>query len=71
MELEDVDDPWVEESELEMLDRAKLVSLRICTHRALGLARADDGLAIAGEVLGLLASTVDRAGTVNENTNEG
>jgi hypothetical protein len=54
-----------------MLDRAKLVALRVCTHWAIGYAKSDDKLAIAKPVLKLLTDIVYNAGTVNENTNEG
>lgn len=64
-------DEWVDESELPALDRAKLVALRICTHRVLGFARADDKIDIAKPVMKMLSSIVYRAGTVNESTQEG
>jgi sister-chromatid-cohesion protein PDS5 len=54
-----------------MLDRAKLVSLRVCTHRTLGFAKTDERLVIAKPVLKLLTDIVGNEGLINENTNEG
>lgn len=64
-------DDWVDESQLPKLDRAKLIALRICTHRVIGFARADNKTDIAKPVMKMLSSIVYRAGTVNDHTNEG
>lgn len=68
---EDNEADWVEEPELEMLDRAKVISLRVLTHRALGHGKSDNKLIIVRPVFTLLSNILDGKGTVNENTNEG
>lgn len=68
---DDDSDEWVDEATLPLLDKAKLVSLRICAHWAIGYAKSDDKLDIAKPVLKLLTEIVYNAGTVNEKTNEG
>ena len=60
----DTDDEWVEEHELEMLDRAKVVALRIITHRVLGFARADDCVKIVTPTMELLNRIIDLDGQV-------
>lgn len=64
------DEDWVPEAELPMLDRAKLVALRISTHRALGFARAENKLDLVKPVINLLMSVINQNGTVTEETNE-
>ena len=64
-------DDWIDESELEMLDRAKLVSLRILTHRSIGYARADDRRGILKPVVQLLDRILTQDGQQSSITNEG
>ena len=64
-------DEWVEEEELTVLDRAKLISMRVCTHRALGFAREENAVKIARPTFDLLLSILRNDGMVNENTGEG
>jgi hypothetical protein len=68
-----MEDEWVEEHELEMLDRAKLVSLRIVTHRVLGYARSDDYVPIVTPILELLNRIINLDGQISgtSRTNEG
>jgi hypothetical protein len=64
-------DDWVDESELEMLDRANLVSLRFLTHRAIGYARASDRFEILDPVVTLLNRILTQDGQQSSITNEG
>jgi copper homeostasis protein CutC len=64
-------DDWVDESELEMLDRAKLISLRFLTHRAIGYARASDRFEILDPVIELLNRILTQDGQQSSMTNEG
>jgi sister-chromatid-cohesion protein PDS5 len=68
---DDSQEEWVPEEELETLDRAKLLGLRICTHRALGLARHADAVEIAKPTFDLIASVFANDGQINEQTGEG
>jgi hypothetical protein len=68
---EDNEADWVEEPELEMLDRAKVISLRVLTHRTFGHGKSENKLIIVRPVMTLLSDILDGKGTVNENTNEG
>jgi hypothetical protein len=61
----------VPEEELETLDRAKLLSLRICTHRALGVARLPESAKAVRPTIDLIASILTNDGQVNEQTGEG
>lgn len=64
-------DEWCEEQELEILDRAKLVAIRLLTHRTLGFARAENVLQIAEPVLALLDGILRNDGQISEKTQEG
>jgi hypothetical protein len=72
-----VDDEWLEEEELEILDRAKLLGMRICTHRALGFARHPEAGTVVKDTFTLLQSILSEfengklLGQVNEKTMEG
>jgi sister-chromatid-cohesion protein PDS5 len=70
-----VEDEWVEESGLKTLDRAKLLGLRICTHRALGFARHPEAATVVKDTFSLLQSVLSDKekllGQVNAKTQEG
>ena len=73
---DEVDDEWLEEEELEILDRAKLLGMRICTHRALGFARHPEAATVVKDTFTLLQSILwfengKLLGQVNEKTMEG
>jgi sister-chromatid-cohesion protein PDS5 len=74
---DEVDDEWLEEEELEILDRAKLLGMRICTHRALGFARHPEAATVVKDTFTLLQSILSEfengklLGQVNEKTMEG
>ncbi|RSH92189.1 hypothetical protein EHS25_008604 [Saitozyma podzolica] len=74
---DEVDDEWLEEEELEILDRAKLLGNRICTHRALGFARHPEAATVVKDTFTLLQSILSEfengklLGQVNEKTMEG
>ena len=61
----------MEEGELTLLDRAKIIGLRVCTHRALGFAREENAVEIARPTFHLLWSIIKREGMVNDDTMEG
>jgi copper homeostasis protein CutC len=67
----DLGDDWVDESELEVLDQAKLLSLRISTHRTIGFARATDRLKILQPVIELLDRILTQDGRNSAISNEG
>jgi hypothetical protein len=54
-----------------MLDRAKSVSLRFLTHRAIGYARASDRFVILDPVITLLNRILSQDGRQSSVTNEG
>jgi hypothetical protein len=54
-----------------MLDRAKSVSLRFLTHRAIGYARASDRFEILDPVVTLLNRILTQDGQQSSVTNEG
>jgi hypothetical protein len=54
-----------------MLDRAKLISLRFLTHRAIGYARASDRFEILDPVVTLLNRILTQDGQQSSMTNEG
>jgi sister-chromatid-cohesion protein PDS5 len=68
---EDLDDRWVEEEELETLDRAKLIGLRVCTHRSLGWARDANALDLVAPTFNLLSQILTNDGQVSDETMEG
>jgi len=64
-------DEWVEEEELTFLDRAKLVGMRVCTHRSLGFARDEKAVEIVRPTFDLLLSIIKNDGMVNDESGEG
>lgn len=64
-------DEWVEEEELTLLDRAKIIGMRVCTHRSLGFARETNAVEITRPTFDLLSSIMEHDGMVNESTGEG
>ena len=46
------------ETELDALDRAKLLALRVSTHRALAHARSNDAVVLAKDTFGLLRTAL-------------
>lgn len=62
---------WVDESELAPLDKAKLIGMRICTHRSLGFARDEDAVQTVQPTLNLLTSIIESEGLVNTTSQEG
>ncbi|WRT64749.1 uncharacterized protein IL334_001683 [Kwoniella shivajii] len=69
----DVDggDEWVEEDTLETLDRAKILALRLLTHRCIGFAREPEADQILKPILKLLCTVLQNDGMINESTGEG
>jgi hypothetical protein len=65
------DEDWVEEDQLEILDRAKLLVMRIHTHRAIGFGRDQEALKLVQPVYEMLASVLRNEGAINEQTEEG
>jgi hypothetical protein len=71
-ELQDnVINEWIDEKELETLDRAKIISLRLITHRALAFARADEVLEVSNPVLTLLRKIIIEDGQISDESMEG
>ncbi|KAK8847427.1 hypothetical protein IAR55_005285 [Kwoniella newhampshirensis] len=64
-------DEWADEDKLESLDRAKLISLKLCTHWALGYARDAEAAKLIVPAMDLLSSVLQNDGMVNEETKEG
>ncbi|KAK4687777.1 sister chromatid cohesion protein PDS5, partial [Tremellales sp. Uapishka_1] len=64
-------DEWVDEETLLVLDRAKLVGLRILTHWSFSFGREKDGAKLIQPNLDLLSSILRNDGQVNEETHEG
>ena len=65
------DTQWIEEPELPVSDQAKLVALRLITHRILGFARASNASEIAKPVLELLDSILANDGATSTEEAEG
>lgn len=68
---DDSQDEWVPEGELDILDRAKLLGLRICTHRSISFARHADAVKAVKPTFDLLASVFANDGQINDKTGEG
>jgi len=68
---DDTSDEWKEESQLDTLDRAKIIGLRLVTHRAIGFARDPEGLKVAEPVFELLDGILRTEGQISERTLEG
>lgn len=64
-------DEWVEEEALDILDRAKLIGMSICTHRTLAFGREENATVIARPTFDLLFSILEHYGMVNDSTGEG
>ena len=64
-------DEWKPEEELEPLDRAKLLGLRLVTHRVIGFARDPESLKVAEPVFQLLDNILQNEGQIGETTEEG
>ncbi|WVF69779.1 hypothetical protein IAT40_004558 [Kwoniella sp. CBS 6097] len=62
---------WVNEEDLEPLDRAKIFGLRLLTHRCLGFARDPEADTVLKPILKLLSSVLENDGMINQNTQEG
>ncbi|OCF45868.1 hypothetical protein I317_00356 [Kwoniella heveanensis CBS 569] len=62
---------WVDEVELEPLDRAKILGLRVLTHRCLAFARDPEADTVLKPILKLLSSVLENDGMINQNTQEG
>ncbi|ORX33887.1 armadillo-type protein [Kockovaella imperatae] len=58
-------DAWVDASDLPEPDQAKLIALRVITHRVLGFARASNALEIATPVLDLLDTILANDGLIS------
>lgn len=65
------DDRWVEEDQLDNLDRAKLEGMRVITHRSLGWARDEHALELVEPTFRLLTTIIKNLGQVSELTAEG
>ncbi|WVQ98079.1 hypothetical protein IAU59_005201 [Kwoniella sp. CBS 9459] len=64
-------DTWMNEDELEPLDRAKIYGLRLLTHRCLAFARDPEAETVLKPILKLLSSVLENDGMVNQDTKEG
>lgn len=65
------DDRWVEEDQLDNLDRAKLEGMRVITHRSLGWARDEHALELVDPTFRLLTTIIKNLGQVSDMTAEG
>lgn len=68
---EELDDRWVEDEELETLDRAKILGLQVLTHRTLGQCRHPNAVEIAEPIFTLLHQILINDGQVSDETREG
>lgn len=62
---------WVPEEQLEELDQAKLLGLRIITHRSLGFCRDKNAAFLAKDNLEMLAQVLEKEGMISDETMEG
>ena len=62
---------WLEDDQLEILDRAKVISLRLITNRALAFARSDEAPEVAQPVLDLLRRIIRDDGQISNESMEG
>lgn len=68
---EDDDGQWVSEDELDTLDRAKLLGMRVCTHRLIGWGRERNAVELIGPTVNLLSQVLQNEGRVSDDSNEG
>lgn len=68
---QDDSEDWVNEDELEDIDRSKIVGLRLLTHHALTHVKDPEALSIVQPVLELLVSILQNEGMISEVTAEG
>jgi len=68
---DDVMDEWKPEEELDRVDRAKLLGLRLITYRVIGFARDPEALKVAEPVFQLLDNILQGEGQISDNTEEG
>ena len=68
---DDAMDEWKPEEELDRVDRAKLLGLRLITYRVIGFARDPEALKVAEPVFQLLDNILQGEGQISEKTEEG
>ncbi|ORY30387.1 armadillo-type protein [Naematelia encephala] len=68
---EDEPEEMVEESALEPLDQAKIIGLRVCTHRSLAFARIPDAVTHFTPTRNLLTTVISNEGFVTDKSLEG
>lgn len=68
-----MDDKWVDEEELELQDRAKIIGMSVLTHQCLGWARSQDAVDLADPTLKFLAQILNpqHEGMITQDTQEG